>query len=126
MKKENWVSLPCEGSALRSCRFEGYGKRGYVILKTEGHPEAVISTHDFMIRDVSGVEQRFRSVDDLSVELLIEPQPGNVVILREAKIDFWLDDASLPGFFDDWGKWSCWEANAVFSLTLSFMLKGAT
>ena len=99
--KGNWVSLPVEGCELRSCLLTSCGKRGTMAIVTAECPPLNVPLHDPVIfSSPGGLEQRFISLDDANVALIIEPLSGTRIRLTEAKVDFWLENEDPITFFE--------------------------
>jgi len=117
----NWQPLPVEGATLASCFIDSHGKRGTMHLLTREFPPLSIALdHSVLFKGLDGVEQRFLSLDDSSVGLIINPLPGQTVRLVEARVDFFMTNEDPAVFLAAPTDGKPWDPQAVFDVALQF------
>lgn len=120
-RDSNWVPLPIEGCTIRSCLISSCGKRGDMHVVTEELPPLQLAlSHHVTWGSLSGIEQRFLALDDVSVALVVHPQANTRVRLVEAKIDFWLQDENPTTYLALAQAEKPWAFNAAFNVRLGF------
>jgi hypothetical protein len=120
MATERWVSLPLEGAVLKRVLWEGYGKRSELHIEGEGHPLAIVPLDEsgFTVEDRSAVDVRLRSMDDMEVQITLQPAAGHRVLIAEAKIDWWPPESELDELFAEWSKAPKWRCSAAVRVRL--------
>jgi hypothetical protein len=120
MLERRWIALPCEGGQLIRCRLAGNGKDAELHIAAVGHPVAIVGTHELTITSFGGLGQAVHAVDDLDIEILMEPPPGVRVDICEAKIDISSEDRSVDELFSEWASRKRWEPSAYYAVRLGF------
>jgi hypothetical protein len=118
-RDSNWVALPIEGCTLRSCLISSCGKRGDMYAVTEELPPLHLAlSHHILWGSLSGIEQRFLALDDVSVALVVHPQLNTRVRLVEAKVNFWLENENPTTYLAVSQAGEPWEFGAAFDVRL--------
>jgi hypothetical protein len=107
---DRWISFPAEGKALKRCRLRSSGKRGVLSFELEDGFLVELALADVVqFTRLDGVRQSFRALDDVWVELTIEPLEGKRVLIERAELHFWPEHESP----DEWlarcvhqGRWT--------------------
>lgn len=76
---------------MRRLRIESNGKRGSIEIQLVDGAVVTSTIEGVSFERVEGVRQSFRSLDDVSVELVLEPLEARAVRVESAEIDFWCD-----------------------------------
>jgi hypothetical protein len=88
-----WVPTRARGCFLKRLRIESCGKRGRIIFElADGSTMRCALSNRVELTSMNGVRQSFRSLDDVNVELVLEPEDGRRILIESADVDYWLAD----------------------------------
>lgn len=91
-KVRHWTRTPAQGRILSRLCIESCGKRGEIeIAFADGAVLRSALSSNVVFASLEGVEQTLRSLDDVWIELVIQPAAGRVILLEIAEVDEWRD-----------------------------------